>query len=463
MRKRKNFGEGYGYTFHGAFTDKKDAEAKEAKTPGSFIKGSLTQKGYRYLVMKPRKNPARKSKRVLTVGDKKFSRWETARNYAKKQAATFGNRIPVQVRESDGTELTHYVDPPARSNPATKIDRVAKRNQGKASKLYQRMTALLAAGKYDRSDKIKKQLDRLAARMGWSMGYIASFARAENPAELLVMGNPAELVVMGNPGDDPWMLKAAAEIFPGKTMAQISANAGDLSRVARRAAELKRDAGSQARGNSMAWGGSAGNPRVIRPGVRRNAELGEYENGVFFPLTRRPRSRHKSAVRRRRAANPAAADLREAFVGRPAEWVTIQDEAHMPAGDYAKLGQLLSLYVKPVTGGQVLEIKFGGDPAVVADETGRQLYFVGGDQDISESLSSFGARDEGDGIFLIGEARRIDYKQRKEHVPEPEIDEWRHEFGEESGVRPEVFFDSRRRRILLEGGEYTIRPEGIVN
>src|SRR5208282_826726 len=315
MRKRKNFGEGYGYTFHGAFTDKKDAEAKEAKTPGSFIKGSLTQKGYRYLVMKPRKNPARKSKRVLTVGDKKFSRWETARNYAKKQAATFGNRIPVQVRESDGTELTHYVDPPARSNPATKIDRVAKRNQGKASKLYQRMTALLAAGKYDRSDKIKKQLDRLAARMGWSMGYIASFARAENPAELLVMGNPAELVVMGNPGDDPWMLKAAAEIFPGKTMAQISANAGDLSRVARRAAELKRDAGSQARGNSMDWGGSAGNPRVIRPGVRRNAELGEYENGVFFPLTRRPRSRHKSAVRRRRAANPAAADLREAFVG----------------------------------------------------------------------------------------------------------------------------------------------------
>src|SRR5208282_42507 len=135
--------------------------------------------------------------------------------------------------------------------------------QGKASKLYQRMTALLAAGKYDRSDKIKKQLDRLAARMGWSMGYIASFSRENpespeqmqkrvdlavkalndeeynlsrhrvsgspparirksekqvedarrwleqararfrmNPAELLVMGNPAELVVMGNPGDD---------------------------------------------------------------------------------------------------------------------------------------------------------------------------------------------------------------------------------------------------------------------
>ncbi len=465
--KRKNFGTGYGFTFHGAFTEKADAEKKEKTVPGSFIKGTPTAKGYRWIVQKPRTNP-RKAKRVVMVGDKKFSRWETARKYALKQASTFGNRIAVIVREVDGTQLTHYVDPPARSNPPeTKFDRAAKRNQGKAAKLYQRMTALLAAGKYDRSDKIKKQLDRLNARMGWSMGYVASFARAGNPAELLVMGNPAELLVMGNPGDDPWVIKAAAELYPGKTVAQLTADRDELSRVLQLAAELKREA--RARGesapaeNSMAWGGRAPHPSV-GPAGRKNAELGEYEHGIFYPLTRRPRSRHKPAVRRRRAANPAAADLREAFTGRPAEWVTIQDESHMPAGDYAKLGKLLALYVKPVTGGQVLEIKFSStDTAVVADETGQQIYFVGGDQDVSSALAGFGAEDVGDGVYRLGEARRIDYKQRKEHVPEPEVDEWRHEFGEETGVRPELLFDSRRRVLLLEGGAYTVRPEGITN
>src|SRR5271155_2266868 len=147
-RRRSNFGEGYGFTFHGAFSDKKDAEAKEAKTPGAFIQGKPTKHGYRWVVMKPRKNPAGKRKRQVLVGDKKFSRWETAHKYALKQAKNFGDRIEVLVRESDGTELRHYVDPPARSNPpADKFDRVANRNRAKAAKLYKRMNDLLAAGK----------------------------------------------------------------------------------------------------------------------------------------------------------------------------------------------------------------------------------------------------------------------------------------------------------------------------
>src|SRR5208282_2771383 len=242
MRKRKNFGEGYGYTFHGAFTDKKDAEAKEAKTPGSFIKGTPTAKGYRWMVMKPRKNP-RKAKRVVIVGDRKFPRWESARKYALKQAAAIGDRVPVIVRESDGTELTHYVDPPARSNPpGKKFAGSARRNRTKAAKLYQRMTDLLNAGKYDRSNKLRAQLEKLNAKMGWDMGYVSSFARASNPAELLVMANPAELLVL-NPSDDPWVVKAAAELYPGKTIAQLSAERDELSRVLQLAAELKREAG----------------------------------------------------------------------------------------------------------------------------------------------------------------------------------------------------------------------------
>jgi hypothetical protein len=136
----------------------------------------------------------------------------------------------------------------------------------------------------------------------------------------------------------------------------------------------------------------------------------------------------------------------------------------MPAGDYAQLGALLALYVKPAKGGQVLHINFRKPfPIVVSDETARQIWFFDGDQDVTTSLAEFGARDRGDGLFELGEARRIDYKQRKEHVRDPEHDEWRHEFGEESGVRPTLFFDHRAKRLLLKGGEYEIRTEGIVN
>jgi hypothetical protein len=161
-------------------------------------------------------------------------------------------------------------------------------------------------------------------------------------------------------------------------------------------------------------------------------------------------------------SNPSAAALRERFTGRETDRITTRREPHMPEGDYAQLGKLLALYVKPHSGGQVQMIKPKGT-IVVSDESARQLYFVGGDQDVTESLAVFGAVDRGAGLFELGEARRIDYQQRKEHVPDPDADEWRHDFGEETGVRPKVLFDVNHKRLLLEGGEYVVRAEGIVN
>jgi hypothetical protein len=183
-------------------------------------------------------------------------------------------------------------------------------------------------------------------------------------------------------------------------------------------------------------------------------------SGPHLPqgATLRPRSRHNWGPR----GNPSAAALRENFTGRGVGKVQNFEEPHMPAGDYAMLGRLLALYVKPHGGGQVQVIR-PTKTTVVVDESGRQIYFVGGDQDITEGLSVFQPVERGSGRYEIGEARRIDYKQRKEHVPQPEVDEWRHDFGEENGVRPKVLFDGRSKRLLLEGGDYVIRTEGIVN
>lgn len=130
----------------------------------------------------------------------------------------------------------------------------------------------------------------------------------------------------------------------------------------------------------------------------------------------------------------------------------------MQAGDYAQLGELQALYVKPMVGGQIQTISFPRDsrPLLVCDESARQLYFVDGNQKLG-SLAVFG------GSTMLGHCVRIDYKQRKEHVPHPDQDEWKHYFGEESGVKPTLRYDFANQRLLLEGGEYRVESAGIIN
>ncbi len=40
---------------------------------------------------------------------------------------------------------------------------------------------------------------------------------------------------------------------------------------------------------------------------------------------------------------------------------------------------------------------------------------------------------------------------------------WEHEFGEENGRMPSLIYAPGERRLLLEGGDYTVKDEGIVN
>ena len=174
--------------------------------------------------------------------------------------------------------------------------------------------------------------------------------------------------------------------------------------------------------------------------------------------------------------NPQVEDIVEEFTGTPAEFIDVYNEPHMPRGRYAQLGPLIALYIKPVKGGQVIRIGapesrrvdwkeyWGGDaPMVVTDSSAKQIYFVAGAQDISAMLEQFGARDRGEGIVELGQGRRIDYEGRKEHVAEPDEDQWKHDHGEENGVLPTVLFDTRNKRLLYEGGDYRIDGAWIRN
>lgn len=504
-KRRKNAGEGYGFMFSGAYSEKKDAVAKEKQRKGSFIKGMPTPHGYRYVVMTPRTNPIKRKKNPATKIHKHFAPhtgWgkgaaEKAYEYADKMRAKYpGRKVDIQER-SNGAWDVYVLNEPATNSVA------------------------------------------------W--GKKAYAPRVPNPSELLIMGaNPHEntqeivlqpgskLIIRNNPAplkhsdDSRYMLQAAAQLYPGRHLASLST--AELSQVAQLAARLKLDpsrhniyfgfgpapAGEPrltlyrrprgVRSRSRHSGESHDNLRSLRADVvsalvnqgykatkakqmvreasgsdfsslfhdalRRNPMCGAMVQG--YPCTRKPghkgphlpqgatmRTRHR--LPRNWQPNPSAEALRERFTGSAVDQVQVMDEPHMPAGDYALLGKLLSLYVKPRKGGQVQEIRAAGGTKVVADESARQIYFVGGDQDISSGLEIFGPLDRGAGLLELGQATRIDYKQRKEHVDHPEMDSWRHSFGEETGERPTVLYDVRAKRLLLEGGAYVIRAEGIVN
>jgi hypothetical protein len=312
----------------------------------------------------------------------------------------------------------------------------------------------------------------------------------KNPTELLVMGaNPSptehqELTVPAgsttitirmNPTRPNWMGSAKASIDRGAQQRRDAAY--DRQQKARSKAV-------RAFGDPVGdfYAAQAKRTRKRGPASRTFHDVFGRNNPVCGhmiggePCSRKPNHRGphlpqgatmrtQTRLRKGWRPNPSAAAIRSSFTGKDADTIQVYDEPHMPAGDYAQLGELLALYVKPGRGGQVQQITFpkGARPIVVADETARQIYIVGGDQNLTRSLEAFGVRDRGPDLFELGEARRIDYKQRKEHVSAPEQDEWRHEFGEDTDVRPVLLYDAARQRLLLEGGEYEIRSEGIIN
>jgi hypothetical protein len=417
-RRRKNAGEGYGYMFHGSFKKKADAVAKEKKTKGAWIKSTLTNAGYRHIVMSPRTNPIKRKKKAPRENSVAWGK-----NNPTELLVMGANPEPQEIVARPGQTITIRVNPTALSRSTDD------------SRFMLAAAAQLYPGK------------SLAALTGAELSKVAMLAarlKRENPYFGFGPSRPTRKE-----------LAASRREFKGnvrrKTKEEREYIRSLRPRRVRGQAKLER-LFHEVYGQNPAMCGAmiGGYPCTRKPGHR----------GPHLPqgATLRPRSRHSWGPR----GNPSAEALRESFTGTEVDRVTVHREGHMPAGDYALLGKLLALYVKPLAGGQVQVIKPKGTQ-VVSDESARQLYFVGGDQDITLALGIFGARERSAGLFELGEARRIDYKQRKEHVPDPDVDEWRHEFGEETGERPLVLFDAKHKRLLLEGGAYVVRAEGIVN
>jgi hypothetical protein len=100
------------------------------------------------------------------------------------------------------------------------------------------------------------------------------------------------------------------------------------------------------------------------------------------------------------------------------------------------------------------------DKVVVAsDPAGNQIYFLGGNQDVTGIMPKGTAQKD---FIDLGECDVIIYTADKDFDNFEEKD-YQHEFGEETGERPRLMFDRLNQQLYLIGGAYEVKREGIVN
>jgi len=194
----------------------------------------------------------------------------------------------------------------------------------------------------------------------------------------------------------------------------------------------------------------------------------------------------------KRKRNASAEELYTEFHGRGPNKTL---DSGMPAADYnshkklAQLGTLVSLYVgerirlrmsesKGITGydnlddgnpGWLGQFEFNNNPPeLTAEKNGHQIFFLGGNQDISRYLGSLDV-DLRKELLDLGPCVCVEYSTEK-HFDDYRRIVYFHALGEESGkfpgdngLNPRLMYNRVNRRLYLVGGRYTVKPEGIVD
>lgn len=183
-------------------------------------------------------------------------------------------------------------------------------------------------------------------------------------------------------------------------------------------------------------------------------------------LDRHIRGNPRGHARRRNYAD--ATDLYTKFHGRGPKNVK---ETGIPTADYGdhpelgQLGKLVSLTFgdkdaeKPWTKKLIWESREA--PDLAAEPGGRQLYIIGGGQNLNGSLAGLPIDTEKD-MLDLGFAYQIEYFSQKSFDNFQPVTYY-HDLGEETGECPRVVYDRIKKRLHIVGGAYVVKPEGIVN
>jgi len=165
-------------------------------------------------------------------------------------------------------------------------------------------------------------------------------------------------------------------------------------------------------------------------------------------------------VKSKRRNPDTSAEMFEDFHGEPPSTVTEFNETEHYSDDLAKLGTLVELKVRTITGLEATLGFNGSAPELASTPDGRQLYFLGGDQSLDlDKLKMGGAKWERD-FMVIGDLDELTYRTAKgfDHF---KLSDYYHKLGEESGHMPTLIYDRMNQRLQVAGGRYHNEKSGI--
>ena len=100
-------------------------------------------------------------------------------------------------------------------------------------------------------------------------------------------------------------------------------------------------------------------------------------------------------------------------------------------------------------------------PDLAAVPNTRQLYIVGGNQNLDSMLADLGADPEKD-LLDLGNCYLVEYFTQKRFDRFEPINYF-HAFGEKTHVQPRLLYDRVHHLLSLAGGEYVVTARGIEN
>jgi hypothetical protein len=188
-------------------------------------------------------------------------------------------------------------------------------------------------------------------------------------------------------------------------------------------------------------------------------------------VTRPPKQAHRKS--RAKAARPRknarrrnqetsieeASQMFEQFHGKRPGRIVEYDQPYNYPDNFAELGKLKELRFDLDQRNKNFPLTNFGACQTVSTPDGSNIYFIGGDQRIDfEALNIASDKD----FVELGPATYIMYHTVKGfHDFDPT--DYYHSFGEDDGILPVLVYDRLNHTLFLIGGNYRVRPEGIVN
>ena len=178
-----------------------------------------------------------------------------------------------------------------------------------------------------------------------------------------------------------------------------------------------------------------------------------------------------------RKSNPhqEASEMYRKFHGRPSKSILEIPEREHVHKHLAQLGTLTEIKVRlkplgPAKDQRLVTLGAGDAQAhedskaihLCTSEDATSLYFVGGDQKLDLNALGF-SKDDIKDLMLIGEVVEITYRTQKNFDKFKTLDYFHGLSEVTKRNRPVLLYKPRDRKMLMAGGEYRVKPEGIVN